>query len=155
MQQKKTAVQKDDESVTKICICLPYLGNKGEELVKTCLHKLKRYFKTNVKFVTLYDTKKCATFFLLKIRSLLIRNQCYLHNKMSWIWWRHVRKTDTCVITRLNGLSNHSDQPMFQHLQQCERLLETMTLYQLPDIDTEVINVNTILLVQFLIIERS
>ena len=57
LQQKKTAVQKDDEMAVKIWIRLPYLGNKGEELVKTCMLKLKRCFKL-----------------LLKIRSLLIRN---------------------------------------------------------------------------------
>ena len=63
LQQKRTAVQKDDENVIKIWTRLPYLGNKGEELVKTCIRKLKRCFKTNVKFVTLYDTKKRAMFF--------------------------------------------------------------------------------------------
>ena len=73
-QQKKTAVQKDDEIAIKIWIRLPYLGNKGEELVKTCIRKLKRCFKTNVKFFTSYDTKECPIFVLLKIRSLLIRN---------------------------------------------------------------------------------
>ena len=35
LQQKKISVQKDDESVIQIWIRLPYLGNKGEELVKT------------------------------------------------------------------------------------------------------------------------
>ena len=64
LQQKKTAVQKDDESVTKIWNPLPYLRNKGEELVKTCVCKLKRCFKTNVKFVTLYDTKNVRCFVL-------------------------------------------------------------------------------------------
>ena len=31
---------------------------------------------------------------------------------------------------------------MFQHLQHCEKFLETMTLYQLPDIDTDVSTVS-------------
>ena len=31
---------------------------------------------------------------------------------------------------------------MFQHLQYCEKLLETMTLYQLPDIDIDVSTIN-------------
>ena len=61
-QQKKTAFQKDDEMAIKIWIRLPYLGNKGEELVKTYIRKLKRCFKTNVKFVSLYDTKTSALF---------------------------------------------------------------------------------------------
>ena len=54
----------------------------------------------------------------------------------------YIRKTDRCVITRLNEHSNRSDQPMFQHLQHCEKLLETRTLYQLPDVDTDVSTVN-------------
>ena len=54
-QQKQTAVQKDDESVIKIWICLPYSSNKGEVLVKNCM----RYFV------------------LLKIGSLLIRNPMF------------------------------------------------------------------------------
>ena len=66
LQQKKTAVQKDDQNVIKIWIRLPYQGNKGEELVKTCMRKLKRCFKTNVKFFTLYDTKTCAMFCSVK-----------------------------------------------------------------------------------------
>ena len=54
----------------------------------------------------------------------------------------YVGKTDRCVIKRLNEHSNRSDQPMFQHLQHFETFLETITLYQLPDIDTDVSTVN-------------
>ena len=50
----------------------------------------------------------------------------------------YVGKTDRCVITKLNEHGNRSDQPMFQHFQHCEKFLETMTLYQLPDIDPDV-----------------
>ena len=45
-------------------------------------------------------------------------------------------------MTRLSEHSNRSDQPMFQYLQHCEKFLETMILYQLPDIDTDVSTVN-------------
>ena len=68
LKQKSTAAQKDDESVKKIWTCLHYLGNEGEELVKTCIRKLKCCFKTNVKFVILYDTKKCVMFCSVKDR---------------------------------------------------------------------------------------
>ena len=54
----------------------------------------------------------------------------------------YIGKTDRCVIKRLNEHSNRSDQPMIQHLKHCETFLETMTLYQLPDIDTDVSTVN-------------
>ena len=39
----------------------------------------------------------------------------------------YVRKTDRSVITRLNGHSHRSDQPMFQQPQDCETFLEAMT----------------------------
>ena len=64
LQQKKTAVQKDDESVIKIWIRLPYLGNKGEELVKTCIRKLKRCFKTNARFALNMTLKNVRCFVL-------------------------------------------------------------------------------------------
>ena len=60
LNQKKTVTQRDDEDIVTIWFRLPYLGNKGEELVKLC--KLKCCFKTKVKFVTLYNIKKCAMF---------------------------------------------------------------------------------------------
>ena len=143
LQQKKTAVQKDDVSVLKIWIRLPYLGNKGEELVKTCIRKLKRCFKTNVKFVTLYDTKKCAMFCSVKDRIPTYQKSSIIYTmKCPGCAEDYIGKTGRCVIARLNEHSNRSDQPMFQHLQHCEKFLEAMTLYQLPDIDTDVRTVN-------------
>ena len=47
---------------------VPYLGTKGEGLVKSYIQKLKRCVKTNVKFVILYDTKKVQCFALPKIK---------------------------------------------------------------------------------------
>ena len=32
--------------------------------------------------------------------------------------------------------ATRADQPMFQHLVHCEKFLETLSLYKLPDIDT-------------------
>ena len=42
----------------------------------------------------------------------------------------YVGKTDRCALKRLYEHSNSSYQPMSQHLQHCEKFLETMTLYQ-------------------------
>ena len=47
-------------------------------------------------------------------------------------------KTDRCVITILNERSNCSNEPMFQQLQHYEKVLKTITLYQLPNTDTDV-----------------
>ena len=79
-----------------------------------------------------------------------VRDNIHTHQKSNIIYTTkcpgcgegYVEKTDRCVITRRNEHSNRSDQPMFQHLQQFEKFSETMTLYQLPDIDTDVSTVN-------------
>ena len=139
LRQKKTAIQKDDVSVIKIWIRLPYLGNEGEELVKTCIRKLKRRFKANVKFVTIYYTSKCTMF-------CSVKGKIPTHQKSSVIYKikcpgcgeDYVGKIERCVMRRINEQSNRSDQPMLQHLQHYEKFLEVMILYQLPDIDTDV-----------------
>ena len=101
----------------KIWILLPYLGNKSEELVKTCIRKLKRCFKTNVKFVTLYDTKICPMFSSVKNRIPAPHKSNVIYTiKCPGCDEDYVGNTDRCVITRLAEHSDRSDQPMFQHL---------------------------------------
>ena len=48
----------------------------------------------------------------------------------------YIGKTDRCVITRISKHATRTDQPMFQHLVHCEKFLETLSLYKLPDINT-------------------
>ena len=51
---------KDDRKV--IWINLPYLGKKGEQLTNSLIRKLKRSFKENIKFRTVYKTNKLSMF---------------------------------------------------------------------------------------------
>ena len=56
------AVNQDtDDNLPKICIRIPYLGNHGDSLLKSCLNKVQP-----VKFITIYDTKKLSYFFTNK-----------------------------------------------------------------------------------------
>ena len=52
--------KKDDRKV--IWINLPYLGKKGEQLTNSLIRKLKRSFKENIKFKTVYKTNKLSMF---------------------------------------------------------------------------------------------
>ena len=51
---------KDDRKV--IWINLPYLGKRGEQLTNSLIRKLKRSFKENIKFRTVYKTNKLSMF---------------------------------------------------------------------------------------------
>ena len=42
----------------KIWICLPYLGNHGENLIRTLLKKIQRCLKQPINFIVIYNTKK-------------------------------------------------------------------------------------------------
>jgi predicted RNA-binding Zn-ribbon protein involved in translation (DUF1610 family) len=46
----------------KIWIRIPYLGNRGNFLLKSCLNKIQRFFSKPVKFITIYDTKQFSYF---------------------------------------------------------------------------------------------
>ena len=54
--------QADNENIPKIWIRLPYLGQKGEFLIKTCISTIQRWQKSATKFVVLYNTKKISFF---------------------------------------------------------------------------------------------
>ena len=54
----------------KLYINLPYMGNAGEELIKSCIKKLKRNIRkeVQVKFVVTYNTTKLTFFTNMKDR---------------------------------------------------------------------------------------
>jgi hypothetical protein len=52
----------DDDMLPKIWIRIPYLGNRGDFLLKSCLNKIQRFLSKPVKFITIYDTKKLSYF---------------------------------------------------------------------------------------------
>ena len=59
-----TCKQTIDDSLLKIWLNVPYLGKKGEFLVKTLIRKLKRHLKIHVNFIDIYQTKKTLLFHL-------------------------------------------------------------------------------------------
>ena len=51
-----------DDMLPKIWIRIPYLGNRGDFLLKSYLNKIQRFLSKSVKFITIYDTKKLSYF---------------------------------------------------------------------------------------------
>ena len=50
------------DNLPKIWIRIPYLGSRGDFLLKSCVNKVQRFLSKPVKFVTIYDTKKLSYF---------------------------------------------------------------------------------------------
>ena len=63
-QTEKTEIS-DNE---KLYIKVPYLGNRGDRLVKDLVKKLRRYLKPNVRIIPKIALRKCQCFALPKIR---------------------------------------------------------------------------------------
>ena len=48
------------DNLPSIWIRIPYLGSRGDFLLKSCVNKVQRFFSKPVKFITIYDTKKLS-----------------------------------------------------------------------------------------------
>ena len=50
------------DNLPEIWIHIPYLGSRGDFLLKSCVNKVQRFLSKPVKFITIYDTKKLSYF---------------------------------------------------------------------------------------------
>ena len=60
------ADSKTDENIAKIWIRIPYVGNRGENMIKSWTSKIQRFLTKPVKFIVSYDTKRISFFVLNK-----------------------------------------------------------------------------------------
>ena len=51
-----------DKNIAKIWIKIPWLGNRGENIIKSCTSKIQRFLTKPVKFIIIYDTKRISFF---------------------------------------------------------------------------------------------
>ena len=47
---------------SKIWIRIPYLGNRGENIIKSCTSKTQRFLTQPIKSIVIYDTKRISFF---------------------------------------------------------------------------------------------
>ena len=131
--KRKTSRVTTDETKTdtvEIHFRIPYAGIKGEQLIKSCVRRMKRFVKRNVKFVIMYDTKKLSFFCNTKDRVPgLQRHNLVYKITCPGCGRNYVGKTDVCLETRLKQHGSKSDQPMYQHFMQCEHFIELFKFY--------------------------
>ena len=125
VKKKKKNVTEDQNDAIKIYFRVPYAGIKGEQLVKSCIRKMRRFLKKNVIFVTLYDTKKISQFCNTKDRI----PETQRHNVIYELTCpgcagKYVGKTDACIESRITQHCTKSDQPMHQHFSKCNEFKE-------------------------------
>ena len=52
----------DDDNIPKVWIRIPYLEIQGENLLSSCLKKIRRCLNQLIKFIVIYNTKKVSYF---------------------------------------------------------------------------------------------
>ena len=69
-----TTIAASDADLPKVWVRLPYLGKRGESLVKYCVSKIRRSLQNPIIFIIVYDTKKFLIFVptRTKFRSCLV-----------------------------------------------------------------------------------
>ena len=93
----------EDKDLKKIWITLPYIGVKGESLIKSTVKKLRRNFKENVTIITRFNDTKISMFCSNKDKlkfeqksNLIYEFTCPGCQK------KYIGKTDRCLSIRLN-----------------------------------------------------
>ena len=128
----------DDENIGKVFVRLPYCGPSGEQLIKTCISRIKRQLKTKVQFRVLFKTSKISDFVSVKDpiplgqkNNVIYQIQCPGCEEF------YIGKTTCCAEKRMHEHAQKPDQPMFQHFEKCAQFQHTIGLMNLADIDSE------------------
>ena len=127
---------KDDKKV--VWINLPYLTKNGEQLTNSLIRKLKRSFKENIKFSTVYKTNKLSIFCNTNYNiSAEQKSNAIYRIACPGCFQKYVGKTDSNPVTRLDEHGTKFDQPMYQHLSNFSALNDQIMLFALLDAATD------------------
>ena len=94
---------------------------------------MKRCLKEDVKFSTSYNTKKMAIFCLAKDKIKTTQKANIIYDIQCHACKEHyIGKSDRCFVTRLDEHGSRHDQPILQHLVNCQQFLEELSIVNLP-----------------------
>ena len=115
---------------------VPHLSEKGEQLLKSCVEKIRRCFKKYVKFNILYDDKKQSMFCSSKENIPINQNSNIVYTSTHvQDAIRPIFEKQTCFLTRMKEYGTKTDQSLHQHLTNCEAFQELCNLFTLPDLN--------------------
>ena len=100
---------------------------------------MKRCLKEDVKFITSYNTKKKAVSCLAKEKVKTIQKGNIIYDIQCPACKEHcIGKADRCFVTRLDEHGSRHDQPIFQHLVNCQQFLEELSILNMPASDSNI-----------------
>ena len=137
-QRNKTNKEEDDRKIS--WLQFPYLGKKSETLLASLKRKIRRCLRDDVKFITSYNTRKMVKMFCSAKDKVKITEKANIIYDILFPASKehYIGKTDRCFLTRLDEHGRRHNQPMFQHLVNCQQFLEELSILNLPISDNKV-----------------
>ena len=148
-QSKSDADSEEPEEV--VYLSLPYLGERGEAIVKGTVRKLMKLFKKEKKprVKTFFETKKLSFYVSNKDRTPLLSNSGVVYEyECPGCGEAYVGKTNTTLWNRTgqHGWSQKAS-AVYKHFSTCEAWSHMMGLFRLggeDDIDTKEQQINAV-----------
>ena len=103
--QSRTNLFHENDTRPKVWVPVPYLGKRGETLVKNFLKKIQRCLTVTVNFIVIYDTKKFSYFLSNKdkIPNLSKSNAALVYEvKCPGCSATYIGKSERCLQSRLS-----------------------------------------------------
>ena len=120
------------------------MGAEGEKLIKTLKKKIQRNVSRKINIRVIHTTTKVSNFCSTKDKiPEEQRNNIIYKITCPGCGENYVGKTRCCFGKRMAEHGSRYDQPMYQHLVQCEQFIFMTSLYDLPvEGDHNHININ-------------
>ena len=128
--------KRDSENeIDKITLKIPYMGPEGDKLVKTLRRKISKNVSRKLILRVIYTTTKISDFCSVKDKIPdEQKNHVVYKIKCPACGGCYVGKTDCCFGVRMQEHGTKQEQPMYEHIKNCDAFEYVAQLNALPDL---------------------
>ena len=113
---------------------IPYLGKRGETLVKKCIKKIRRNLTQSVNFMVIYENKKIAYFLPNKDKiPKLSKSKIIYQITCPGCSNSYIGKTERCLKSRLLEHSDRTKSAVGHHFYNCGNVRHIVDMHHLFD----------------------
>ena len=122
----------ENDDRPKIWMRIPYLGKRGETLVKKCIKKIRRNLTQSVNFMVIYENKKIAYFLPNKDKiPKLSKSKIIYQITCPGCSNSYIGKTERCLKSRLSERSDPTKSAVGHHFCNCENVRHIVGMHHL------------------------
>ena len=139
-QQQDTGKEEGDKNL--VFFHLPYTGIKGEQLVKSCLRKIRKCLKkdSSIRFKVLYETCKISYFTNTKDKTEKLQQSNVVYEfRCPGCGSKYIGKTERSLAERINEHAwSTKNGPVFLHLKECTEFDYIINLHKINNDEVDI-----------------